>query len=68
MLRVVTCRYLLYIEDDDKNLLVTCMLRVVTLHVVTKEFKVLPSKPISKNISNNRALSFAQNSVSGVET
>ena len=34
----------------------------------TKEFKVLPSEPISKNISNNRALSFALTSASGVET
>ena len=46
MLRVVTCRYLLYIEDNDKNLLVTCMLRVVTVRAVKLD-KVLKNLKFS---------------------
>ena len=71
LLRVVT-RYISKIMTKT-YLLPACyvLLRAFKLEnsgQSTKEFKVHPSEPISKNISNNRALSFAQTSVSGVET
>ena len=70
LLRVVTC----YISKImSKNRLLPEMLRVVTCIQINElgrkfiEFKVLPSKPILRNIWDSRAPSFAHTLVSGVE-